>query len=304
MALHIKTNLYLRDYMPTNPHIRFYEHYQEQLLVEDLIVEAIQFYGQDMVYLPKQFQKLDLIYGEDVISKFDKSFDIEVYIKNVDGFEGDGDFLSKFAGLEIRDQATFTVAQRRFHKLLGNDRIRPNEGDLIYCKFSQSNTSLFEIKYVQPKSVFYQLGELYTYELRVELFEFSHEDINTQIPEIDVIPRQASNTIAIDLDAGTGTFQDQETVFQGTTLAAAVSRAELLFYDVSTNTLHITNVTGSFKKENGTIKGVTSGAQWLMERTNYADNITDPLEDTPQANKEALEYMDFSEQDPFGERED
>lgn len=289
--------------MPTNPFVNWYSHYQEQLLVEDLIVEAINFYGQDMVYLPRQYQNLDLIYGEDPISKFNKSFDIEVYIKNVDGFEGDGDFLSKFAGLEIRDQATFVMAQRRFHEIVKNDRIRPNEGDLIYFKFSANNTSLFEIKHVQPKSVFYQLGELYTYELRVELFEFSHENIDTSIPEIDVIPRQFANTISIQLDVGSGTFQNEETVFQGSTLASAVSRAELLFFDVSSNTLHLTNVTGDFKKENGPIRGNSTGAQWLIDRINYDDNITDPQEDTPSVNTEAESYIDFSEDDPFSERE-
>ena len=67
-----------------------------------------------------------------------------MYIKNVEGFEGEGDFLSRF-GLEIRDQITFTVSQRRFDDMVSgysglpagqSDYARPREGDLIYFPLS------------------------------------------------------------------------------------------------------------------------------------------------------------------------
>jgi len=113
-----------------------------------------------------------------------------MYVKSVDGFEGDGDFLSKF-GLEIRDQMVLTVSRRRFTEevyLDGSDTVgttdRPNEGDLIYFPL---NNKLFEIKFVEHEAVFYQMGSLQTYDLTCELFEYSHERLDTGVAAIDAI---------------------------------------------------------------------------------------------------------------------
>ena len=51
------------------------------------------------------------MFGEDVLSKFDNAFALEMYVKNVEGFDGEGEFLTKF-NLEVRDQITFSIAQR------------------------------------------------------------------------------------------------------------------------------------------------------------------------------------------------
>src|SRR5690606_38169329 len=56
------------------------------------------------------------LYGEDVLSLFDRAPIIEGYVKNVEGFEGEGDVFSKFQ-LEVRDQITFTIARRRFDQI-------------------------------------------------------------------------------------------------------------------------------------------------------------------------------------------
>ena len=37
----------------------------EQYILEDLIVESISIYGQEMLYIPRQIQNLDEILGED-----------------------------------------------------------------------------------------------------------------------------------------------------------------------------------------------------------------------------------------------
>jgi hypothetical protein len=60
--------------------------------------------------------------------------------------------------------------------------IRPEEGDLIYFPL---DNSLFEIKYVEGKRPFYQLNNLYVYELKCELFEYEDEVIDTSINEVD-----------------------------------------------------------------------------------------------------------------------
>lgn len=156
----------------------------EQMLVEDLVIESIQIYGQDMYYLPKTVRQLDRLYGEDLqASEFNDAIFVELYIKNVEGFQGDGDFLSKF-NLQIRDQMTFTIARRTFANEVGSqlDLVRPREGDVIYFPL---NRKFFQIKFVEHEAIFYQLGALQTFDLVCELMEFSNEVFNTGIPEID-----------------------------------------------------------------------------------------------------------------------
>ena len=108
---------------------------------------------------------------------------IEMYIKNVDGFEGDGEFLSKF-GVEVRDQITFSVALRVFENEVGSvlRRDRPIESDLVYFPFTKS---LYTIKFVNKKPIFYQMGALQFYDIVCELFEYSNEIFNTGVEEID-----------------------------------------------------------------------------------------------------------------------
>jgi len=108
-----------------------------------------------------------------------------MYIKSVDGFSGDGNFMSKF-GIEIRDQVIFSMAQRIFNQEVGTytTQVRPNEGDLIYFPL---NKKCFQIKYVNKFEMFYQLGALQTWEVTCELFEYSGETMNTGIPEIDIL---------------------------------------------------------------------------------------------------------------------
>jgi hypothetical protein len=127
----------------------------------------------------------DSIYGADDQSSYEIAYGIEMYIKSVDGFSGDGSFMSKF-GIEIRDQVIFSMAQRIFNQEVGTytTQVRPNEGDLIYFPL---NRKCFQIKYVNKFEMFYQLGALQTWEVTCELFEYSGETMNTGIPEIDIL---------------------------------------------------------------------------------------------------------------------
>lgn len=170
----------------------------EQILIEDLIIESIRIFGVDVWYMPRSLKGTDDLLNEDDISTFDNAYMIEMYVKNVEGFEGDGQFLSKF-GLQIRDSMTLSIAMRRFTEDVGlhNEQIRPNEGDLIYFPL---NRKVFEVMYVDNKPIFYQMGALQMYDLRCELFEVSNERFNTGIEEIDswinTRVTTANNTIA------------------------------------------------------------------------------------------------------------
>jgi hypothetical protein len=162
----------------------------EQQLLENLIIESIKIYGEDMYYVPRTLNDKDKIYGEDDISTYESATLVEFYIKNVDGFGGDGNFMSKF-GLEIRDQVTFVIAKRVFEEEVDQNGtlIRPREGDLVYFPL---NKKLFQIKYVDNKPIYYPMGALQTYELTCELFEYSGEQFNTGIPDIDDIQDKLS----------------------------------------------------------------------------------------------------------------
>jgi hypothetical protein len=158
----------------------------EQMLIEDLIIESLRIYGNELFYIPRTLVSKDNVLGEDRLSLFKSSFPIEMYFENVDSYGGQGAFIQKF-GLMIEQSATLVVARRRWDQFVGRYGVttvpdRPNEGDLIYFPLTNS---LFEIKFVQHQDPFYQLGKLYVYKLQVELFQYSSERIDTGIAEVD-----------------------------------------------------------------------------------------------------------------------
>lgn len=184
--------------MATNFYFNNFSNSMEQTLIEDLIIESIRIFGVDVWYMPRKLNGVDDLLNEDDISTFDNAYMIEMYVKNVEGFEGDGQFLSKF-GLQIRDSMTLSISMRRFGEDVGlyDEQVRPNEGDLIYFPL---NRKVFEVMYVDNKPIFYQMGALQMYDLRCELFEVSNERFNTGVEEIDswISTRitTANNTIA------------------------------------------------------------------------------------------------------------
>jgi hypothetical protein len=102
--------------MATNVYFNHFSYGREQDLIEDLTIEAIKVYGHDLKYIPRTIVARDNLYGEDSLSTFNDAADVEMYIKNVEGFDGEGDLLSRF-GLQIRDEMTFTVARKRFDQI-------------------------------------------------------------------------------------------------------------------------------------------------------------------------------------------
>ena len=157
----------------------------EQNLLEDLVIESIRIFGIDLYYVKRDLQNYDNLYGADDVSKFTQAIQVEMYVRNYEQFEGDGNLMSKF-GLEIRDQVTFTIATRVFeneiNKVIGESV--PKQGNLIYYPLDKK---LFEIKYVERKVFHYPLGMLPVFDLHCELFEYSAENFDTGITEIDSI---------------------------------------------------------------------------------------------------------------------
>ena len=166
----------------------------EQRLVEDLVIESLKVYGHDIYYMPRTLVNKDKIFDEDELSRFTQAYPMEMYLDNVNGYEGQGDIFTRF-GLEVRDQATFVLAKRRWDDLVltsggtFTQTTRPSEGDLLYMPKTKS---IFEIKYVDFQNPFYQLNQIYVFRLTVELFEYSSEDLDTGITEIDAIETKYS----------------------------------------------------------------------------------------------------------------
>ena len=201
--------------MATN---KFFKHAvkSEQGLIEDLTIESIKIYGHDVIYIPRTLVNKDFLFGEDTISKFEQGINIEMYISSVDGFEGEGDFASKF-GIQIKDTVEFVVSKKQFEKYLSHESSinRPREGDLIYLPLSKG---LFEIKFVEHENPFYQLGKLHSYKLSCELFEYSEEDFTTGFTDIDRV-EDISENIAFNIYVTGGystNYSVGEYVYQGT----------------------------------------------------------------------------------------
>jgi len=187
----------------------------EQYLVEDIIIECLKIYGFETFYLPRKTVNRDNILTEDPLNKFDSNYMLEMYLKNVNGFEGEGDLLTKF-GVEIRDSATFVVSRRRWDQEVGRDgnailTTRPAEGDLIYFPLTKS---YFEIRKVRALDPFYQVGKLYVYELDCELYQYSSEAIDTGNAAIDDIEDSLSLDISqyeVLLESGDAFLLEYET---------------------------------------------------------------------------------------------
>lgn len=179
----------------------------EQKLYEDLIIEQLKIYGQDVYYLPRKIANKDTIFGEDPASSFDDSYIIEMYVDNTDGYMGEQEIIKKF-GLELRDDIKFTVSKLRWETLVSNNSdlqntTRPNEGDLVYFPTTKA---FFEIQFVEHEQPFYQQSALPVYKLSCTKWEYSSERIDTGITEIDATEDALStDTMAFQFSLETGT---------------------------------------------------------------------------------------------------
>ena len=161
----------------------------EQRLVQDLINEQLRMYGQDIVYLPRKIVNKKSIIKEIVSSSFDDAYRLEAYLLNYQGFEGNGDVLSKF-GVTTTDAVNLVVSKEKYEDFitpfLGSEvevSTRPQEGDLVYLPL---DNTMFEIKYVEGKKPFYQLNNLYVYTLSCEVMDYAlDENIDVGIEEVD-----------------------------------------------------------------------------------------------------------------------
>lgn len=276
----------------------------EQLLVEDLVIEALQMYGMDCYYLPRSTRdQVDYLFGEDTLKQYITAYPIEMYLENVMGMEGEQDFISKF-GLEIRDEVRMLVSRRRFVATI--PQIRPNEGDLIYIPMVKNFFEITFVEHENDQAMFYTLGRgrggnIYVFGIKMKQYVFSNEIVDVGISEIDDQVRQYYPRTTIALTSGSGKFVNDEIIYQGANLAYATAQG--IVYDFTPNSaVSVYRTIGTFAT--GNVKGNTSGAIWAA---NAGDDLTpyntafEDIIDNKRIETESDSIIDFTETNPFGE---
>ena len=186
----------------------------EQNLVQDLINEQLRTYGVEIFYLPRKYVDEKTVIREVVQSKFDLALPLEAYVDNYDEYSGAGNLLSKF-GIQSQDEVRLVISRERFENYISpliedqaNIKLstRPKTGDLIWFPLDDR---LYEIKDIEYAKPYYQLQDLYTYELTCELFRIEDEVIATGVDDID------DNLVGDDV--GDGLTEDGISTIQGIT---------------------------------------------------------------------------------------
>ena len=261
----------------------------EQHLYEDLMIEQLKIYGQDVFYIPRTLVKEDELFGEDTLSKFDDAYQIEMYFENVEGYEGEKEIMSKF-GLQMNEDVTFVVARRRFEQLVSHDsnlivKTRPNEGDLVYFPKVKK---IFEISFVDHDDPFYQVHNVPAFKLKCKTFEYSGEDLDTGITEIDAI--ETDNSL-------------DQLVYQIT-----MEQSSSTTYNEG---LELEDGTGNIEQEGSTDNLIgeneTGGDQIVLETGDYIIQeayVTDTIDENAMNNffeTQDDNIIDFTESNPFGD---
>ena len=304
--------------MAINPY--FGDFRNEQKLLDDLTVEMIRATGRDVYYIPREYVKLDRLFGEDILSQFKYAYPIEMYVQDVLKFEGQRDIVGKF-GIDITDKVTLQVAITRFKQEIYNRDSsikKPREGDLIYFPLSKH---LFEINFVEDEIPFYQFGSLTTYTLTCELFHYSNETIDTGITEIDEVQDDRTmflTKITLGNAIIGAAFSKGDTVYQvsgvtGGSYANQTYIATVVDYvPGATKYLYVSDETGTLAT------GVTleslynrpkNVGYYVTSKEETAINVTkDPFIEESSGDNQQLDILentkdifDFTETDPFSE---
>lgn len=305
--------------MPTSHYfpLNYKNNSSEQNLVQDLVDEQIKLFGTDVYYLPRK-NITDQGLNDIVYSEFTEKIVIEALLQNVEGVGNQSEFISKF-GLNISDEITFIISTRRWdEEVLKLKTIklenRPNEGDLIYFPLTNN---LYEIKFVEIKQPFYQLGKIYFYTLSCELYQIGSDSFDTDIPAIEEIELETSYAISLTMEpGGTGTYYIGDTVeyFEVVDINGMKSytptgiTAEVSEWNEPSRTIKLINTTGDFIPGYAILKKFNSDYQsngtWIIDDQEPTVNIDDTnteYDDNKYIETSADEILDFSEKNPFGE---
>lgn len=288
----------------------------EQKLYEDIVIESLKIYGQDVYYLPRDLVNEDTILGDDPVSSFNSAHKLEMYIENTEGFEGEGDLFTRF-GVEIRDEATFIVSKRRweqtvkkFDRGLPTTQVRPNEGDVIFLPLSKS---YFQISHVEHEQPFYQLSNLPVYKLRCQLFEYTGEDMDTgidirdqvtgKVESLDDLERDYAYKYVLSLTSFTGNpFQVGEVITSPS--GDTTMRAEVAQFRDSSDQLSVIHAGADDGKFHNfvvgqTVTGLTTSSTGVISLVVEDNQLSENEQNS--AFSSGADFIDFSESNPFGD---
>ena len=294
----------------------------EQNLYEDLVIESLKIFGQDVYYLPRTIVTRDNILGEASNSKFDDAYIIEAYIEDVDGFAGSGDLYSKF-GLEIRDEATFVISKRQWNKLIGvwNNNVDypvPAEGDILFLPMTNK---FFEIMFVEHEQPFYQLSNLPVYKLQCALYEYNEEDFETGVDAIDITQQRLSYQQTLDYTTSSNSHYSvgeivSQIVSDGITVSGEVQTVDKTSDTAGTITVSNIGVSGTttatdfIVSSSIALTGNTSSVSAHISKIyDIGDNSENVFPSDGGAENVAFEvsadgFLDFTESNPFGDPSD
>lgn len=164
-----------------NPFVNFHEHANTQSLFDVLVAESIQMRGVECYYIPRELNNVDLLFGEDIESKFNKAYKFAAYLDSFEAYSGANTFYSKF-GMSVNDEVTISINPNLFKYQTSG--LTTKEGDLIYFPMDKS---LFEITWVEPYSPFYQAGKNAIQKITAQKFVYSGEEIKPQLQNHEFI---------------------------------------------------------------------------------------------------------------------
>jgi hypothetical protein len=268
-------------------------------LIESVMTESIQIMGHNVYFIPREsVDNGDILLGEYTNSIFKKAYLIEAIVLNVEGFDGQGDFFTKF-GLDIKDSTNYVISRRTFRKIVPSTlRQRPQEGDLLYVPVFRQ---LVEIKFVEHEAAynFHQGGSRnpFLYELRCEQFRASEEALDTGIDEIDDVADESNYTIKLYLGTGNWSdFDENEYIYQD----ANTAFAEVSYWDRPNNALSVINIRGEFVV-GANVTGTSSNARYVISSFNpKEDHVFYDEYDNKIVHDTAQDLLDFTETNPFG----
>jgi hypothetical protein len=292
----------------------------EHELYENIVIESLKIYGQDVYYVPRDLVNEDTVFGDDAESSFNSAYKVEMYLDNIEGFEGEGDLFTRF-GVEIRDECTFVVSRRRWNQTVSryDNEItgeRPREGDLVYLPLSNS---LFQITHVEHEMPFYQVSNLNVYKLRAQLFEYTGEDLDTGIGAIDKVETDFAYKYILTLDSSSAVTEAGQTATM-TLSDGVIVTGEVASYEDSSDKLSLIHVGASDGKYHTFVTGrqiiLSAGASAI--RLNAAgasvdssfnvlavveENQVSQNEQNTFFSTESTDFLDFTEDNPFGDPE-
>lgn len=233
----------------------------EQLLVEDLINEQVYLAGYEIFYLCREsIDSIDHILGEDRTAIFRKAYRMAAFINNPDDWTEGTDFFSKF-GIQINKQNQLALTRRHFQRYVPSQiRTEPRGGDLIFIPVFDK---LFEIKKSSSEGMFFTLGKenpIY-YTLELEMAHYSHESIDTDFEELNILETENTYVLELHLENGSVPLWKEEIVYQGTDQANSTARAMVKYWDGANNAVGVYSILGEFE-QGGNLVGVSSGATW------------------------------------------